>query len=158
VSTYADAALREAAWLNAVDVLPSLSVANGGPFEVVEAFPRHQARARTELYVFREGFMEDRESTGRKLWTHHLVAAIRWPVTGRSDNAVAALTNLDAAIDSVLQRVRGFPADKTHGGRWLQAGEHVEVRYPDPETALDGTSEGTQVVTIHYQADEEVSA
>ena len=53
--TTATAEEREAAWLTSVDTLPSLLTANGGPFEVVQAFwPGAKfAAKKTAIYVQR---------------------------------------------------------------------------------------------------------
>ena len=50
----ADAVAREVSWLTAVDTLPSLLTANGGPWDNVQAYwARTPATQQTTIYVLR---------------------------------------------------------------------------------------------------------
>jgi hypothetical protein len=62
VPSTADAADREAAWLNAYgDTLPALNAAQGGPFDVIQSYnPRTMQTRKTGIYVLRPSFRVNR--------------------------------------------------------------------------------------------------
>jgi len=158
VSDSSDAITREAAWL-AAGTLSSY-------FKHIQAYPRVLPEKVSSLSLYRERIAETRESMGgRKLQTHHLVATVRWPLVSRAGQAEAELLALDVAVEALLARIRGPLGDKTHGGRFLSAGEDIEVDFPDPLEVLDSPDVGNArggtgrlVVTVRYSADDELVA
>jgi hypothetical protein len=157
----ADAVQREAAWLNVYgDGLPALTKANGGPFDVVQAYaPRTPASRQTQLYVLRRRFPTSRFSQQRRLATHHFQVTITWPIgQGTTGVAIAEAEqqNLDNALALVIQRLEGFVGDKSHGGRFMSVGEapngsQFMVEFGDP---LVGIAGGFLTATVTYTADD----
>lgn len=139
---------REAAWLSAVDSLPSLLVANGGPWKVVQAYwpGARFAKMQTGIYVLPGKIVTPRFGGQRIMpgYAHRL--KLCWPITGKGAMSPLAETeqrNFANAIELLLERVNGLPGDKTHGGRFLSAGETVhppggypEVTHADPEVTI----------------------
>lgn len=143
----ASAVTREAAWLQTSgDGLPALQAADGGPFQVVQAYwPGAKLRTQqTGLYVRRARITDPRVSNQRLRPLYPLLLVIVWPVRGSPGMTVIAETeqqNLDYAVELVRQRVTGPLGDKTHGGRFLSVAEvpreqAVTVDFDDPETIL----------------------
>lgn len=161
--TTADAVAREAAWLAAsADGLPALMKSAGGPFDVVQAYwPRTPHHRQSGVYVLRHSLHESRLSNQRKLDHYEFRLKLWWPVgstttaSGIAENEQAAF---DAAIDLVVQRVRGYVADHTHGGRFLavaEAPEHtrIAVHFHDPE-ATATASPACLRAEVTYPADD----
>lgn len=131
---------REAAWLTASgDGLPALLTANGGPWDVIQAFwPRTPATQKTQLYVTSLDADDVRAANIRIRPRYQITLEFHWPV--RATTAGIAETeqqNLKQALDLLVQRVRGPVGDKTHGGAFLSAGEdprspgvHVSIEQP----------------------------
>jgi hypothetical protein len=141
VST-ADAVAREAAWLNTIgDSLPSLPASAGGPWEIVQAYqPRTPPANKTAIYVLRGRLLDVRASNQRIRPRYEMRLRLVWPVvvtgTGLLETAQA---DMDGAVDLLVQRVRGPLGDKTHGQRFLSAGENprlVTVQWDPPELAM----------------------
>jgi hypothetical protein len=155
MSDVADAVDREAAWLTQVDTLPALPAESGGPFRVVQAYmPRTPETRVPALYVTRSEIDDDRESNVRLVPKYDFVLRINWPVDLGSGQGEASQRNLDAAVQLVLQRIRGLPGDKSHGGRFQSVGENprrVRVVYDDPEKGL---ADAALTARILYSADE----
>lgn len=140
----ADAVQREAGWLATYgDGLPALLTANGGPWDVVQAYwPRTPAMEKTGIYVLRPTFDDERVANIRIRTSYQFKLKLVWPVR----QVVAGLAEaeqqaLDDAVDLLMQRIRGPLGDKTHGGRFLSAGEvprlpgpHVD--FDDPEVTI----------------------
>lgn len=130
MSSSADAVQREADWLNTTsDALPSLPQDAGGPFQVIAAYTqgaqtRTQARA---IYVTRGQVQRIRVGNQRIRPRYPMRLELRWPVLvtspGASSIAATEQQNLDNAIELLLERIAGPVLDKSHGGRFLAAGE-----------------------------------
>lgn len=157
----ADAVTREAAWLTTFgDGLPALLTANGGPFDVVQAYaPRTPATRQTQLYLLRRRVVTSRFSQQRRLATHTFQATISWPI-GQSTTSVGIAEteqqNLDNAIELLIQRLEGFVDDKSHGGRFMSVGEapngtQFAVQYSDP---LPGIAGALLTASVTYTADD----
>lgn len=138
----ADAVARETAWLNTIgDGLPSLPASAGGPWQVIQAYwTRTPAANKTGIYVLRPGLDDQRASNQRIRPRYLMRLRLIWPVTTTTTSLLeTAQSDFDAAIDLLVQRVRGPLGDKTHGGRFLSAGEvprTVTVQWEDPEVTM----------------------
>lgn len=153
---------READWLNQFgDGLPALLSANGGPWDVVQAYwPRTPNYNLNGIYVTRHRLQDVRISNQRKRPTHAFRLKLFWRIgstTTAAGLAEAEQQAFDNAIDLLLQRIRGTLGDKTHGGRFLSVGEtpgrepEINVDFDPPETTLDrGFLSGTAM----YSADD----
>src|SRR5947209_486587 len=118
----ADACAREGAWLQTSgDGLPALLVTAGGPFQVVQAYwPGAKfAAKKTGVYVQRRRLIMPRFGGRRIMPGYEFFLKLVWPVkTAAAGMAEAEAQAFDSAIDLLLQRIDGFPGDKTHGGRF----------------------------------------
>lgn len=140
----ADAVAREAAWLaSSGDTLPALLTANGGPWDVVQAYwPRTPAMEKTGIYVLRTSLDDERAASIRIRPQYMFRLKLIWPVRQTASGiAEGEQQALDDAADLLIQRIRGLPFDKTHGGRFLSAGEvprlpGVHVEFDDPEVTI----------------------
>lgn len=147
VQGIAGAVGREARWLaayNPADGLPALLTAMGGPWDVVQAYwPRTPATQQTGIYVTRISIDDERAANIRIRPTYMFRLKLVWPVrVTASGLAEAEQRNLDAAVALLVQRIRGLPFDKTHGGAFLSVGEvprmpGVHVEFDDPEITID---------------------
>ena len=162
-STGTDTVLtREAAWLCiSTDSLPALLVANGGPWNIIQAYWRRTpAKQQTEIYVTRSGFDDNHPMSQRYRPQHEIVLHLVWPV--RQTSSPLAETEqqaLDTAIDLIIQRVRGPLGDKTHGGSFLSAGQVPDspppvVRFGDAETSIDASKALRATITYRIDDDE----
>jgi hypothetical protein len=157
----ADAVAREAAWLaTSGDGLPALLASAGGPWDIVQAYmPRTPATAKRQIFVLRRRITENRFGAPRKIDTYQLHLTLWWPLGSTTTGAPLAETeqaNLDAAIDLLLQRIRGYPTDHSHGGRFLSvaeapAGAEIAVDFADP---VQGIGQGVLTATVTYSADD----
>lgn len=153
---------REAAWLaayNPADGLPPLLAVNGGPWEVVQAYwPRTPATQKPAIYVTRTTIDDERVANIRIRPTYMFRLKLVWPVRATAAGlAEQEQQNLDAAVALLVQRVRGLPFDKTHGGAFLSAGEvprmpGVHVEFDDPEITIDQLK--ALRCTVTYPADD----
>lgn len=158
----ADAVARETAWLNASgDGLPYLTAANGGPWDIIQAYmPRTPATAKKQIFVLRRRITENRFGAPRKIDTHQFHLSLWWPIgatTIASGIAETEQANLDAAVDLLLQRIRGYPTDHSHGGRFLSVAEapvgaEIVVEFGDP---VHGIANGALIATVTYSADDQ---
>lgn len=165
--TFADvntgnAVAREAAWLSVGnDELPALLTTAGGPWQVVQAYwpGTRIATQRTAIYVQRSDIADVRANSQRIRPAYSFMLKLVWPV--KSSTAPLAETeaqSLDNAVDLLLQRIRGPLGDKTHGGRFLSAGETptrpamVVVRFDDPEQTIP--AQKALRATVIYNADD----
>lgn len=155
----ADAVARETAWLTAyspADELPGLTVANGGPFDTVQAYlPRTPVARRRQLYVLRRQLQEVRTAHVRRMARHQFELRIVWPASSPTGSAEDPQQALDAAVELVLQRVGGLMFDKTHGGRFLSVAEdpaEVTVTFSDPEPSLRDRAD--LLAQVSYSADD----
>ena len=137
-----DAVARECAWLTtAGDTLPALPSSAGGPFQVLQAYwPRTPAMNQTGLYVLRPVLSDVRASSQRIRPHYEMTLRCVWPViTAGVPLLETAQRDLDNALDLLFQRIRGPVGDKSHGGRFLSAGENprrVEARGQDVEQTM----------------------
>jgi hypothetical protein len=149
--SYADALTRERAWLVedlAGHGIPPLLTGvgdNTGPFGIVAAYGRRLAQQAHQLYVCRDPYTEraiDRAGVWRE-GMHGIALMILWARQTAGTQLETDQQALDDAVERVLTRVRGLPADKSHGGRFLAVGDDVAgigVEYPDPRT-IDTTAD-----------------
>ncbi|MBS2531562.1 hypothetical protein KGQ20_02125 [Catenulispora sp. NF23] len=150
----ADVVSRETEWLNTSgDGLPALNASAGGPFGVVSGYwPRTPATMKTSLYVTRTQTAEERTAHIRIMARHRMVLHALWPLNNTGGSAELDQQNLDDAVEQVLGRIRGFPHDHSHGGRFLSAGEHpgaVTVAFtPASETVNLGIFKATITYTV----------
>lgn len=157
-----DAVQREANWLNRYgDGLPALTAAQGGPWDVVQAYwPRTPNYNLNGVYVTRHRLLDVRISNQRKRPGHAFRLKLFWRVGSTTTGmglAEAEQQAFDFAIDLLLQRIRGYLGDKTHGGQFLSVGEtpgrepEISVDFDAPETTLD---RGFLSGTVMYSADD----
>lgn len=147
--TTADAPERETAWLvKNDDALPSLLVADGGPWEIIQArWNRTPAARKSRIFVLRMETDDERFANQRIMPHYGLELRLYWPGPGAGGKAEDSQRDFDAAIELLLQRIRGFPGNKSHAsaaGSFTSVGEnprHVIVRYDDPEKTLTERSE-----------------
>src|SRR4051812_43969382 len=136
--TSADACDREALWLSlpgtTADGLPSLMAADGGPWDIVQAYvPRTPANRKTQIYVVRSNVRVERFGFNRTIAAYEMSLRLRWPLSNGQGNAEQDQRAFDVAINMLLLRIRGIGmnqpggADKTHGGAFLQAAEGSDV-------------------------------
>lgn len=144
--TTANAVDREIAFLRASgDGLPALHKIAGGPFDRVHAYrPRTPNQNVTSLYLRRAGITDERWANQRKKPRYAFHVALEWRI-GATTTAVELAEDeqraFDAAIELVIERVRGTLDDHTHGGYFLSVAEaptpsHIDVSFTDPETTL----------------------
>ena len=130
----------EAAWLTRFgDGLPTLLTANGGPWDVIQAFwTRTPATQQTQIYVMSLEITDDRSANIRTMPRHQIVLELHWPLRETtSPLAEQTQQGFKNAIDLLVQRIRGPVSDKTHGGAFLSVGEvpreqaiHVAIEPP----------------------------
>ena len=151
-----DVVAREAAWLNATgDGLPALHADAGGPFQVISGYwPRVPATMKTSLYVLRSQISEERTAHVRIMARHRLTVTALWPLNNAGGSAEADQAEFDAAIELVLTRIRGFPGDHSHGGRFLSAGENPGMVTVSFSPAAEGVSLGIFKATIGFSVDD----
>ena len=154
----ADAVAREASWLSQFgDGLPALLAAQGGPWQVVQAYwPRTPATNKTGIYVLRPLLDDQRASSQRIRPRYQMRLRLIWPVTTTTTSLLeTAQADFDAATDLLIQRIRGPLGDKTHGSRFLSAGEvprSVTVQWEDPEITM---AQHKQLrASVHYFIDD----
>lgn len=158
----ADAVDREAGWLaayNPTDGLPALLADLGGPWQIVQAYwPRTPATQQTGIYVTRTSIDDERVGNIRIRPTYMFRLKLVWPVRATAAGlAEQEQQSLDAAVALLVQRIRGLPFDKTHGGAFLSAGEvprmpGVHVEFDDPEITIDQLK--ALRATVVYPADD----
>lgn len=136
-----DAVDREAAWLRASgDGLPALLATAGGPFDNVQAYrPRVLPQQQRAIYVLRRTIRDERFAAIQKKDAYEFVLRIVWPILTGTGSAETEQRNLDAAVELVVQRIRGFLQDKTHGNRFFSVAEDpsaIHVAFADPERTI----------------------
>lgn len=164
VST-ADALAREVAWLSTSgDGLPALLAAAGGPWNVVQAYwTRTPPTRQTALYLVRTTLRDYRFSAERRIDSYAFRAKLWWPIgatASGTDLWEAEQAALDAAVDVVLTRIRGFLFDHTHAtaaGSFLSVAEAPEpgaitVSFTDPEASASAVNALRADIT--YSADD----
>lgn len=155
--TTGNAVDREADWLRTSgDGLPTLLAADGGPWDVVQAYaPRTPHARQRQLYVVRERLEQPRTSVGRMMATHHFKLRAIWPMGSGDGNAESSQRLFDAALDLVLWRIAGTLGDKTHGGRFLSAAENpprVQIDFEPAEQTMQQIS--GFLASISYACDD----
>jgi hypothetical protein len=162
----ADACAREATWLQTSgDTLPALLVSAGGRWDVIQAYwpGARLATQKRGIYVLRGGpagpaIVDVRPNSMRARPQYAFFVKLTWPVkTGTSPIAETEQANFDLALADLLVRIRGPLVDKSHGGRFLSAGEvppgnWPEVHQDDPEITIprDRALRGS----VTYRADD----
>ena len=136
----ADSLDREIAWLTTVDTLPSLLVTNGGMFDLVQAYIRRGTPSKRSLYLVTATATVDPINSQREQNTYQFIAHIRWPISSPTGQIEDDQRDLAAAVRDTVKRIRGPLGDKTHGGRFLTAGEAghpaVRVEFDPVDTAI----------------------
>jgi hypothetical protein len=133
----------EVAWLKrSGDGLPSLLEADGGPWQVVQAYwPRTLQTRSTGIYLLAPQRATARVATQRRRPSMQFRAKCWWPIgstttsTGLWEDEQRAL---DDALDLLIERIEASWADHTHGGAFLSVAEapgpgRITVHYSDPE-------------------------
>jgi len=157
-----DAVQREADWLSSFgDGLPALLKTNGGPWDLVQAYwPRTPNYNLNGIYVTRTRITDIRWSNQRKLPRYTFRLKLFWRIGSTTTGTMIAETeqaNFDAAVDLLIDRLRGTLGDKTHGGRFLSATEapgrnpEINIDFDPPETTMD---RGFLSGTANYEADD----
>ena len=157
----ADAVARETAWLTSSnDGLPALLTANGGPWDVIQAYlSRTPATQKTQIYVLRRRLATVRFAQQRRMPSYSFHLQCVWPLGATTTGTPLFETeqaNLDQALALLVQRIEGFVGDKTHGGRFLSVAEaphgtSIDVDLGDP---AQGLTEGRLTATVTYMADD----
>lgn len=166
VANTGSAAARECAWLAETgDGLPSLQTEDGGPWDVLQAYwpGAHFAKDKSGLYVDALKVDDLRVSNLRVRPQYQITLTLIWPVKGRGATAGSSATaripeteqqNLDSAAALVIERVRGFVGDKTHGGRFLSVAENPRtVSYVKQDPAVTVPLRELRA-TIMYKCDD----
>lgn len=157
----ADAVAREAAWLRTSgDGLPALPAAAGGPWKVVQAYwpGSRLATQQPGIYVLRSRLEDNRAANIRIRPAYEFTLKLTWPIlTAGAPIAETEQQHFDDAVDLLLQRIRGPVNDKSHGGRFLSAGEApreqpVSVAFADPEQTI--AADRALRATVTYYADD----
>ena len=160
----ADAVQREADWLaTSNDGLPALLTSAGGPWDIVQAYYRRTPPSeKTSIYVLRTSIADDRVANIRIRPTYEFSLKLVWPVRMTASSlAEDEQQALDAAVDLLLQRIRGPVGDKTHGGRFLSVGEAprspgVHVTFEDPEITIPQLK-SLRATCVYYADDLEIN-
>ena len=158
----ATAVARETAWLQTTgDSLPALSASAGGPWQVIQAYwPRTPAVNKTGIYVLRPLLDDQRASNQRIRPRYQMRLRLIWPVTVTTTQLLeTAQADFNAAIGLLIQRIRGPLGDKTHGSRFLSAGEvprTVQVVWEDPEVTM-AQHKQLRAQAVYYVDDLEVN-
>lgn len=128
---------RETAWLTTADALPALLTADGGPWDNIQAFwTRTPATQQTTIYVMSLNLDDERTSSQRIMPHYQITLEWHWPIRQTSSPvAEGEQQAMKNASDLLIQRVRGPLGDKTHGGRFLSAGE--APRFPGPHWSME---------------------
>ena len=146
---------RETDWLSqAGDGLPALLAGAGGPFDEVHAyFPTVPSMESRTLYVLRSKISQPRFAAQRLMSTYPFRLVAWWPLLS-VDGAEADQQALDDAVELVLQRIAGFPTNKTHGGRFLSVAENPRIVEGDFTQVEDTIPSGYISAVITYSADD----
>ncbi|MHB8511483.1 MAG: hypothetical protein ACYDCC_04830 [Actinomycetota bacterium] len=148
----ADAVARETTWFLSDQsggvpfALPALPATLGGPFTVVQGYYDPFVTRVPSCVIWREDIHEYRlASGGVKRVDYDMVATLYWPKTAGTGKASDDQTNFDIAVDKVIQRIRAWPADHTHGNAFFASGERglgsgdkgIHVRYANPIVQIE---------------------
>lgn len=165
--TTADAAAREAAWLQtATDSLPSLLAEDGGPWDVVQAYwpGAHLAKNKHGIYVDARPVADPRVSNQRIRPQYTFVLTLLWPLKAQGATAGASGTsripeteqqNLDNAAALLIERIRGPLGDKSHGGRFLSVAENPRtVTYEKQDPSVTIPQSNSLLASVVYKGDD----
>lgn len=137
---------REAAWLvTAGDGLPALLAADGGDWDIIQAFwpgSRLESSKRGIYVTLRRN--TDQLLSGQRVrpqmtFALKLVWTIKTSTAPIAENEQAAFAD---ALEALVERVRGPVLDKTHGARFLSVGQvpvgrgWPQITWTDPEQTL----------------------
>jgi hypothetical protein len=155
---------REVEWLRTSgDSLPALLKANGGPWDVIQAYgPRTYISRQSGIYLLRPSLIEERVSNQRKRHSYVFRGRLWWPIgstTTSTELWEREQRALDDAVDLLIARVRGLLHDHSHGGRFLQVAEdstsgRITVAFDDPDQAHSSSNPAALKATITYSADD----
>jgi hypothetical protein len=163
------AVAREASWLSqSNDGLPALLQSAGGLWNVVAAYEQG-AQTRTQasaIYVTRGKVQQIRVGNQRVMPRYPMKLDLHWPVRaispGSSSIAATEQQNLDDAVEALRARITGPLGDKSHGGRFLSAGEvkgtpGIDVTF---EPAAQTIAEAKEIrgSVVYYVDDFEINA
>ncbi|HET9893701.1 MAG TPA: hypothetical protein VFQ44_01960 [Streptosporangiaceae bacterium] len=160
-----DVVARETAWLQAAgDGLPALRKADGGPWDIVQAYwPGNRlATKKSGIYVTRGAFDFDHVNAQRYRPQHTLVLVLWWPV--RTSTALIAEQEqqaFDDAIELLVERIAGPVGDKTHG-RFLSVGEvpgqvSVAVVFDPPWQTIQSADNNLRATATYHADDFEIT-
>lgn len=157
----ADAPTREAEWLTTTgDGLPSLLTADGGPWDVIQAYlPRSPQTRKTQVYVLRRRYPTHRIAQQRRRATHQFHLVCQWPIGATTVGTPLAEDEqqaFDNALALLVQRIEAFTFDKTHGGRFESVAEGddqavIDVQLGDPGQDIPN---GVLTAQVTYNADD----
>lgn len=153
----ATVASRESDWLNSFgDGLPALTVANGGPFDVIQAYnPRTPGKRKNTIYVTRPEFTVIRFANIRQMPHYQIKLEVTWALSNVGGSEEVDQQNFDNACDLILQRILGLPQDKSHGGRFLSVAEKPEfVNFMQEDPRQTISSQISYIGTFTYHADD----
>lgn len=133
---------REAAWLATTnDSLPVLVKTDlqdsTAPFDLIQAYWPSPVESLRAVYVTRlPGFSVLPFDTGFSVSRHTIRLKVRWPILADLQVEQQAF---DTALDALVERVAAPLGDKTHGLRFMSAGQMgqggITVAIADPERA-----------------------
>lgn len=128
---WGDAVQRETDWLTDITTvgLPVLLASEGGAWDLVLPYGRANGTVSPArvLFISRVSGTDARFTIGaQRIQAHQFLVSAEWPVRA-SSNPQADLAAFDAAIETVLIRIRGLVGDKTHGSRFLSVAEGHEA-------------------------------
>ncbi len=141
------------------DGLPALHADQDGPFSIIQAYDTRTPQTRLAgIYVLRPRIIRARFAQQRKINRYDFRLKLVWPIGATTSGSGLWETEqraFDAAVELLLQRIDGFPLDKTHGGRFMSVAEAPEpgavtVAFADPAQARANVLEAT----IAYLADD----
>lgn len=153
----ATVASRESSWLNSFgDGLPALTTANGGPFDVIQAYnPRTPGKRKNTIYVTRPEFIVQRFANIRQMPHYQIRLEVAWSLSNVSGSEEIDQQNFDNACDLVLQRILGLPQDKSHGGRFLSVAEKPEfVTFMQEDPRQTIPAQAAYIGNFSYHADD----
>lgn len=158
--TTADAVDREAAFLVTTgDGLPPLLVADGGRWDLVQAYlPRTAATRKNQIFVTRSKLQLERTALIRTMPHYMFTLHLMWTLAAASGSAETEQRNFDLAVNDLVMRVKGTPppqTDKTHGGRFLSVAENppqIDVEFVEPAPFMGPGAAFAAVCT--YAADD----
>lgn len=163
--TYATVLTTEAAWFALAGApagaMPALTVAAGGPFDIVASHTRRLAQRRHQLYLAHGTTRPARGAKDSVRLDHEVMAVVLWAATGAGGREHIDQEALEAAVAKVVARVIGPAGDVDHGGRWFSVGRPMvepedplsRLRFADAITAAGAA----HTVIVRYRVSEYVA-